>query len=49
MSEFARGYIDGWQSARPGSIPTIPAYALPAGRTEYDYGLELGEAAASEG
>lgn len=39
---FEEGYIEGWHSVRPGSNPDIPAYAVPAGKTPYEYGFELG-------
>jgi hypothetical protein len=43
---FSEGYLDGWHSVKPGSNPTIPAYAIPAGKSEYDHGFDLGRAAA---
>ncbi|WP_333605182.1 hypothetical protein [Novosphingobium sp.] len=43
-AKFTRGYIDGWQSLKPGSNPPgIPAYAIPAGIEAYDYGFDLGK------
>ncbi len=49
MDEFTRGYIDGWQSLMPGSNPPgIPAYAIPAGSTEYGHGYRLGKEKAEE-
>lgn len=44
--DFQQGYIDGWQSVKPGSVPTIPSYAIPAGKTAYEHGFELGKQAA---
>lgn len=44
---FQVGYVDGWQSIRPGTVPDIPAYALPAGRDAYEYGHQLGKDRAS--
>ena len=45
--EFRRGYLDGWQTIKRGSHPPgIPAFAIPAGKTAYQHGRELGEAKA---
>jgi hypothetical protein len=44
--DFERGFIDGWQSVKPGSVPGIPAYAVPAGKTPYEHGYDLGREAA---
>jgi hypothetical protein len=45
--DFENGYIAGWQSLKPGSVPTIPSYAVPAGKTPYQHGYELGRKAAA--
>jgi hypothetical protein len=45
---FTDGYIEGWQSIRPGEVPAIPAHSIPAGKTPYQHGLDLGEEAAIE-
>lgn len=45
--EFRQGYIDGWQSIKPGTVPDIPAFAIPAGRTAYQHGYALGVERAS--
>jgi len=44
--DFEQGYIDGWQSAKPGSLPGIPSYAVPPGKTPYQHGYDLGRQAA---
>jgi hypothetical protein len=43
---FKDGYTDGWHSEKPGTDPEIPAHAIPAGKTDYEHGYELGRAAA---
>jgi len=40
---FTEGYIAGYQSVRPGASPAVPAYAVPAGKTPYQYGYDLGK------
>jgi len=45
---FATGYMDGWMSVIPGSVPRIPGHTLPAGKTPYEYGFESGCRAAAE-
>lgn len=46
---FEKGYVDGWQSLKPGTNPPgIPAYALPAGKTPYEHGFALGRLKALE-
>ncbi len=47
-AEFTRGYIDGWKSIKPGTVPAIPAWALPAGRSPYEYGYQLGKERAAQ-
>lgn len=46
--EFRDGYIDGWQSIRPGDTPAVPSHATPAGKTPYEHGYELGRQRALE-
>jgi len=46
QDNFFDGYIDGWQSVKPDSIPRLPALQLPDGVSPYDYGFELGRVAA---
>lgn len=43
---FTDGYMDGWHSVKPGTDPGIPAHAIPAGKTPYQHGFELGRAKA---
>lgn len=43
---FTDGYLDGWCSVKSGSNPPIPAHAIPAGKTAYQHGYELGKKAA---
>jgi uncharacterized tellurite resistance protein B-like protein len=43
---FVEGYIDGWTSIESAPIPPIPAFTLPAGKTEYEHGYEQGRALA---
>lgn len=38
-------WTDGSPS-NPDRFPPIPAYAIPAGETEYEHGYDLGRAAA---
>lgn len=40
--DYEKGFIDGWQSLRPGSLPAIPSYAVPAGKTPYQHGYDKG-------
>ena len=46
---FKQGYIDGWRSVlgQGAPLPTIPAFAVPAGKTEYQHGFEQGRAVAA--
>jgi hypothetical protein len=44
---FQDGYIDGYQSVRPGTLPSIPSYAIPIGKTPYQWGFMMGEEDAS--
>lgn len=46
QDNFFDGYIDGWQSVKPESIPRLPPVKLPDGVSPYVYGYELGRAAA---
>jgi len=42
---FREGYIEGWRSVtKLTTLPSIPSHAIPAGKTDYEYGLELGKA-----
>jgi hypothetical protein len=45
---FEEGYIDGWRSilGEGAPLPSIPSYAIPAGKTEYEHGYEQGRAVA---
>jgi hypothetical protein len=43
---FFDGYIDGWQSIRPDTIPKFPAPDIPPGVPEYRYGYDMGRSAA---
>jgi hypothetical protein len=46
---FADGYINGWQSVMGrATVPAIPAYAVPAGMTEFEAGYQRGVEAATE-
>jgi hypothetical protein len=45
---FEDGYLDGWHSVKPGTNPSIPSYAIPAGKTPYQHGYERGRAKALE-
>ncbi|QUT05122.1 hypothetical protein KFK14_19275 [Sphingobium phenoxybenzoativorans] len=45
---FFDGYIDGWQSIKPDSIPKLPAIKLPEGTSAYRYGFDMGRAAAKD-
>lgn len=40
--DFQNGFIDGWQSVNPGTVPSIPSSAIPAGKTAYEHGYERG-------
>lgn len=41
---FEDGYLDGWRSVLGdgAALPGIPAYAIPAGKTEYQHGYDEG-------
>lgn len=43
---FSDGYLEGWHFIRAGDTPSIPAHAIPAGKTPYQHGYELGRTAA---
>jgi hypothetical protein len=45
---FEAGYIDGWHSVIPGPSPGVLAFTVPAGKTPYEHGYELGQKAALE-
>jgi hypothetical protein len=46
---FTDGYIDGWQSIMgKGSVPAVPAHAVPAGKTPYEAGYDRGREVATE-
>lgn len=40
---FQDGYIDGYQSVRPGVLPAIPSHAIPIGLTPYQWGYKMGQ------
>ena len=41
---FNDGYLDGYQSLRPGVVPSVPPYnKVPTGLTPYQWGFTLGE------
>jgi hypothetical protein len=46
---FSDGYLDGWKSVfgQGAALPGIPAYAIPAGKTEYEHGCDEGRKAAT--
>jgi hypothetical protein len=43
---FKTGYADGWHSVIPGPSPGVLAFEVPAGKTPYEHGCELGKEAA---
>lgn len=43
---FEQGYKDGYWSIIPGAPYAIPSYAIPAGKTPYEWGFEIGVQAA---
>ena len=45
---FTDGYLDGFHSLKKGVNPAIPAHAIPAGKTPYQHGFELGRSKAQE-
>jgi hypothetical protein len=47
---FAEGYIDGWRSVMgtDAEIPPIPQFAVPANKTTYQHGYDLGRARTSD-
>lgn len=46
---FSDGYIAGWQSVTGSNLlPSIPAHAIPVGKTPYDHGYEEGRRRAQE-
>jgi hypothetical protein len=47
---FAEGYTEGWLSimGTGAALPSIPSYAIPAGKTAYQHGYELGRTAAEK-
>lgn len=45
---FFDGYIDGWQSIRPGSIPRVPRATVPEGISPYRHGFDMGRSAAKD-
>ncbi|WP_139139149.1 hypothetical protein [Sphingobium phenoxybenzoativorans] len=45
---FFDGYIDGWQSIEPDSIPKLPNMELSEGVSHYRYGYDMGRSAAKD-
>ena len=47
---FAEGYIDGWRSmaGTDAPIPTIPQFAVPANKSAYQHGYDVGRAKMTE-
>jgi hypothetical protein len=43
---FEQGYADGYRSIQPGAPIAIPPHAVPAGKTPYEWGVEVGKRAA---
>jgi hypothetical protein len=45
---FEDGYLNGWRSVlgEGAPLPSIPSYAIRAGKTEYRHGYDEGRAAA---
>jgi hypothetical protein len=46
---FEQGYADGYRSVHPGAPIAIPPHAVPAGKTPYEWGYEVGVRAAKGG
>jgi hypothetical protein len=43
---FEEGFIDGYRSVQPGAPISVPPHTVPAGKTPYEWGFELGAQAA---
>jgi hypothetical protein len=43
---FDAGYAAGWRSVIAGPSPGVLAFKVPAGKTPYEHGYELGQKAA---